>query len=37
MRIRFSQGTGIKLTQTINNKKTIVPQMPQLEELTAGR
>jgi trehalose/maltose hydrolase-like predicted phosphorylase len=37
VRIRFSQGTGIKLTQTINNKKEIVPQMPQLEELTVSR
>ena len=37
IRVRITQGTGISLTETINNKKQVVKQMPMLDELTAGR
>ena len=35
MRVRLTQGTGISVKQTINNKMVTVVQMPMLQELTA--
>jgi hypothetical protein len=35
MRVRITKGTGISVTETINDKKQKVTQMPMLEELTA--
>ena len=35
VRVRITKGTGISVTETINNKKQKVTQMPMLEELTA--
>jgi hypothetical protein len=35
VRVKMTKGTGISVTQTINNKKQSVVQMPMLEELTA--
>ncbi len=37
VRIKVTQGTGISVTQTINDKKQTVVQMPMLEELTVTR
>ncbi len=34
VRLKITQGTGISVTQTINNKKQTIKQMPILEELT---
>jgi hypothetical protein len=36
VRVRITKGTGISVTETINNKKQKVTQMPMLEELTAS-
>jgi trehalose/maltose hydrolase-like predicted phosphorylase len=35
IRVRITKGTGIAVTETINNKTQKVTQMPMLEELTA--
>ena len=35
VRVKLTKGTGISVTQTINNKKMTVVQMPMLQELTA--
>ena len=35
IRLAIKSGTGISVTQTINNKKKSIKQMPMLEELTA--
>ncbi|HEY2318863.1 MAG TPA: glycosyl hydrolase family 65 protein [Solirubrobacteraceae bacterium] len=37
VRVRITKGTGIALTETINDKKQTVKQMPMLEELTVSR
>jgi hypothetical protein len=37
VRLRFSQGTGITVTETVNNTTKKVPEMPQLEELSVSR
>jgi hypothetical protein len=37
VRIKVTKGTGISVTQTINDKKQTVVQMPMLEELTVTR
>ena len=34
VRVKITKGTGISVTETINNKKQVVKQMPMLEELT---
>ncbi len=34
VRVKLTQGTGISVTQTINDKKQTVVQMPMLQELT---
>ena len=34
VRLRLTRGTGISVTETINNKKVTVKQMPMLQELT---
>ena len=34
VRLKITKGTGISVTQTINNKKQTIKQMPMLEELT---
>jgi hypothetical protein len=35
VRVTLIRGTGISVTQTINNKKVTVKQMPMVQELTA--
>jgi trehalose/maltose hydrolase-like predicted phosphorylase len=35
VRVMLTRGTGISVTETINNKKVTVKQMPMLQELTA--
>lgn len=37
IRLKIKSGTGISVTETINNKKKSIRQMPMLEELTATR
>ncbi len=34
VRLKITQGTGISIKETINNKQTVVKQLPMLEELT---
>jgi hypothetical protein len=35
IRVKITKGTGISVTQTVNDKKETVTQMPMLQELTA--
>ena len=37
VRVRITKGTGISVTEMINNKQQVVKQMPMLQELTVSR